>query len=298
MLFEGAATAIVTPFNSDLSINYDKFKELILKQIKDGISAIIVCGTTGEGSTLTLDERKELIRFAVEVANKKVPIIAGSGSNSTDYAIHLSKYAQEVGADGLLIVTPYYNKCNQEGLFIHFSEIAKNVSIPILLYNVPSRTCVDISVDTIVKLSKLPNIVGIKEASTDLNKIAETLSKVDEDFAVYSGNDNLTLPILTLGGKGVISVISNIMPKEMQFLCNSYFNGNLVKARQTQLKLLDMMNSLFIDVNPIPIKEAMNTLGYNVGLTRLPLAKMSTDKYILLNDSIQKQNLKMINEAT
>ncbi len=293
MLFEGAATAIVTPFNSDFSINYDKFKELILDQIKNGISAIVVCGTTGEGSTLNLEEKKELIKFAVNVANKKVPIIAGTGSNNTEYALHLSKCAEEAGADGLLMVTPYYNKCSQEGLLAHFSLIAKSVSLPILLYNVPTRTGVNISVDTVVKLSKINNIVGLKEASTDVARIAEIISKVDDDFAVYSGNDNLTLPLLALGGKGVISVISNIMPKEMQFLCNSYFNGNMVKARQTQLKLLDLMNSLFINVNPIPIKDAMNTLGYNVGQPRLPLVKLSAEDYIVLSDSIQNLGLKM-----
>lgn len=292
MLFEGAATALVTPFNSDMSVNYEKLKQLIKYQIKKGISAIIVCGTTGESSTLTLDEKKEIIRISVETAEKKVPIIAGCGSNNTEYAIALSKYAQEVGADGILIVTPYYNKCNQEGLYEHYSKIAENVSIPILLYNVPSRTGnVDISVDTIIKLSKIKNIVGIKEASTDLVKIAEIISKTDEDFSLYSGNDNLTLPILALGGKGVISVTSNIMPEKMQFLCNSFFNSNMTKARNTQLELLDIMNALFIDINPIPIKEAMNTLGYGVGNLRLPLTKLPYDKYVLLNDSIQKQNL-------
>ncbi len=295
MLFEGAATALVTPFNSDMTVNYEKLEKLIKYQIKKGISAIIVCGTTGESSTLSLDEKKEIIRFSVEVANKKVPIIAGTGSNNTEYSINLSKYAEEVGADGLLIVTPYYNKCNQNGLYEHYSKIAESVSIPVILYNVPSRTGnVDISVDTIVKLSKIDNIVGIKEASTDLVKIAETISKVDENFAVYSGNDNLTLPILALGGKGVISVTSNIMPEKMQFLCNSFFNSNMTKARKTQLELLDIMNALFIDVNPIPIKEAMNTLGYEVGSLRLPLTKLPYEKYIILNDAIQNQGLNMV----
>lgn len=294
MLFEGAAVAIVTPFNSDLSVNYERLKQLINMQIKEGISAIIVCGTTGESSALTLEEKKKIIKFSVDTANKKVPIIAGTGSNNTESSIYLSKYAEEVGADGVLVVTPYYNKCNQEGLFNHYLSIANSISIPVIIYNVPSRTCVDISVDTIVKLSKVENIVGIKEASTDLVKIAEIISKTDENFAVYSGNDNLTLPILALGGKGVISVVCNIMPKKMQFLCNSYFNGNIIQARKTHLEMLDIMNNLFIDVNPIPIKEAMNTLGYSVGPLRLPLTKLSTEKYATLSDSIQEQHLDIV----
>ncbi|MBR1883359.1 MAG: 4-hydroxy-tetrahydrodipicolinate synthase [Clostridia bacterium] len=293
VLFEGVGTALVTPMNSDYSINYDKFEELIINQIKEGVQAIIVIGTTGESSTLSLDEKKQLIKRAVSASKGKVKIIVGTGSNNTESAIYLSKYAEEAGADGLLIVTPYYNKCNQDGLYEHYSKIADSVSIPILLYNVPSRTSVSINPETVIKLSKIKNIVGIKEASTDLVEVAKIIAGTDESFSVYSGNDNLTLPILALGGKGVISVTSNILPKEMVFLCNSYFNSNLTKARQTNEKLLDIMNDLFIDVNPIPIKEAMNTLGYNVGPVRLPLSKMSTEKYIKLNDTMQKYDLKL-----
>ena len=296
IVFEGVATAIVTPFNSDYSINFEKFGELIDYQIKGGVSAVVVCGTTGESATLSTKEKLELIRFAVEKAKGRIKIIAGTGSNNTETAIYLSKEAEDLGADALLVVTPYYNKCNQEGLYEHYKKIASSVTIPILLYNVPSRTSVNILPETTIKLSKIKNIVGIKEAKDDLVQIAEIIAKTDESFSVYSGNDNLTLPILALGGKGVISVVSNIMPKEMVFLCNSYFNSNLIKARSTNSKLLDIMNDLFIDVNPIPVKEAMNTLGFDVGPVRLPLTNMQTDKYIKLNDTLQKYDLNIINK--
>ena len=297
LLFDGVATAIVTPMNGDYSINYEKFGELILNQMKAGVSALVVCGTTGESATLTIKEKLDLIKYAVEKANGKIKIIAGTGSNNTETAIYLSKEAEALGADGLLIVTPYYNKCNQDGLYMHYEKIANSVNLPIILYNVPSRTGVNISAETTVKLSKIDNIIGIKEATTDLVQIAEIISKTDDSFSVYSGNDNLTLPILALGGKGVISVLSNIMPKDMIFLYNSYYNGNLIKARETNNKLLEIMNNLFIDVNPIPVKEAMNTLGYDVGPCRLPLSKMSTEKYIKLNDTLQKYDLEIINKS-
>ena len=297
ILFEGVATALVTPFNDNYSVNYEKFEELIDMQIKSGISAIVVCGTTGESSTLNVDEKKKLFEIAVKKCKGKITVIAGTGSNNTENTIYLSKLAEKIGVDSLLIVTPYYNKCNQEGLYEHYTKVADSVNIPIILYNVPSRTAVNLSAETTIKLSEHKNIVGIKEATTDLVQISKILANVDDDFSLYSGNDNLTLPILALGGKGVISVLSNIMPKEMVFLYNSFYNGNLTKARETNFKLLDIMNNLFIDVNPMPIKEAMNTLGYKVGPCRLPLSKIGLEKYITLNDTLQKYDLNVIYSA-
>lgn len=291
MIFKGAATAIITPFDNNLNVNYNKLKELIEFQISNGIKAIIVCGTTGESSTLTTEEKKEIIRYTVHIVNKRVPVIAGTGTNDTMYSIELSKYAEKVNVDGLLLVTPYYNKCTQEGLYMHYTEIAKSVNLPIILYNVPSRTSVNIAVDTVVRLSKIPNIVGIKEASSDLSHIAEILSKVDNNFDVYSGNDDQILPILSLGGKGVISVISNILPKETNDLCELYFNNNTDEAKILQLKYLKLMKSLFIEVNPIPIKECMNILGYNVGGMRLPLCKMSDKNLQVLKGTLKEFNL-------
>ncbi len=292
MIFKGAATAIVTPFDDNLNVNYSKFKELIEFQISNGIKAIVVCGTTGESSTLTTEEKKELIRYTVEVVNKRVPVIAGTGTNNTAYSIELSKYAEKTNVDGLLLVTPYYNKCTQNGLYLHFNEIAKSVNIPIILYNVPSRTSVNIATETVVKLSKVPNIIGIKEASSDLSQIADILSRVDDNFDVYSGNDDQILPIISLGGKGVISVLSNILPKETDDLCQSYFNGNIEKAKNLQLKYLKLIKNLFIEVNPIPIKECMNILGYNVGGTRLPLSKMTETNIEVLKETLKEFNLK------
>ncbi|MDD2377060.1 MAG: 4-hydroxy-tetrahydrodipicolinate synthase [Clostridia bacterium] len=291
MIFKGAATAIVTPFDNNSNVNYVKLKELIEFQISNGIKAIVVCGTTGEASTLTNEEKKEVIRYTVKIVNKRVPVIAGTGTNNTAYSIELSKCAEKLNVDGLLLVTPYYNKCTQEGLYLHYSEIANSVNLPIILYNVPSRTSVNIAVDTVVRLSKIPNIVGIKEASSNLSQIAEILSKVDETFSLYSGNDDQILPILSLGGKGVISVISNILPKETNKLCELYFNNDTNQAKLLQLKYLKLIKSLFVEVNPIPIKECMNILGYNVGGTRLPLSKMSDTNIQILKDTLKEFNL-------
>ncbi len=288
MIFKGSATAIITPFKDDYSINFKKLEELIEFQILNNTDAIVICGTTGESSTLNRDEKLTLIKRTVEIVNNRIPVIAGSGSNSTEYAIGMSKECEKLGVSALLIVTPYYNKCSQDGLFLHYEKIAKAVKIPIILYNVPSRTGVNISTDTVIKLSKLSNICGIKEASSNISQIAEISSLVQDDFAIYSGNDDQTLPILSLGGMGVISVISNILPNEMHALCNSYFSGDIVKAKNIQLKYLDLMKNLFIDVNPIPIKEAMNILGYNVGPTRLPLSKISDYNMEKLKASLNK----------
>lgn len=277
MIFKGSGVAIITPFDEDDNINYSKFYELIEYQIKNGTDAIIVSGTTGEAPALSDDERRHLMRFAVNKVNKRVPVIIGTGCYNTDYSIELSQYAEFIGADGLLLVTPYYNKCTQEGLYEHFKKIAESVTIPSILYNVPSRTCVNIEAETLVRLSKITNIVGIKEASGNFSQIARMLSLVPNDFAIYSGNDDQTLPLLALGGSGIISVAANIIPKEMHQLCDTFFNGNLEEARKIQLTYLDLMKHLFTEVNPIPIKEAMNILGYEVGPCRLPLCSMSAN---------------------
>lgn len=290
MLFKGSGVALITPFDENNNVNYKKIDELIKFHIKNNTDAIIVCGTTGESSTLSTDEKKELIKHVVKKVNKKIPVIAGTGSNNTQIAIEMSMYAESVGADGLLIVTPYYNKCTQEGLYKHYKKIANNTSLPIILYNVPNRTSVNISVDTVLKLSKIKNIVGIKEASSDISQISQIISKVDKDFLVYSGNDDQILPILSLGGSGVISVLANIYPKEVHDLCYNYFNNNIKESRNLQFKFLNLIKSLFIEVNPIPIKEAMNILKYDVGTCRLPLCKMSTKNKKILEKNISNLN--------
>lgn len=287
-MFKGSGVAIITPFTKNNKINYTKFAELIEYQIKNQTDAIVVCGTTGEASTLSENEKKELINFTVEVVKKRIPVIAGTGGNNTSNVVTLSKYAQKVGADGLLIVTPYYNKCTQNGLYLHYKEISDNANIPIILYNVPSRTGVNIEIETLVKLSNLPNIIGIKEASSNISQIMDIFSRIDKKFLVYSGNDDQILPILSLGGQGVISVLANIYPKETHDICYEFFNGNIDVSRQLQFKYLDLIKSLFKEVNPIPIKEALNYLGYDVGKCRLPLCDMSTKNKDLLINNILK----------
>lgn len=288
MLFEGSGVALVTPFNEDLSINYDKLKELIHFHLENNTDAIILCGTTGESATLSIDEFKEIISFTVKEVNKKFPVIVGSGSNNTSIAVKKSVIAQELGADGLLVVTPYYNKCTDDGLYLHYKEINDNVNIPIILYNVPSRTCVNINMDVLIKLSKLKNIRALKEACPDLSRVSKELLQLPNDFYIYSGNDDLTLPILSLGGKGVISVIANIYPSQMHNLCKSCFNNNFKEARKIHFNNLNLMNLLFCDVNPVPIKSAMNIMGYNVGKCRLPLGDINVDNYRKLNKILKK----------
>ena len=278
MLFKPSGVALVTPFDKKNNVNYIKLEELINFHLANKTDAIIVCGTTGESSTLSENEKKEVIKFVVDKVNGKIPVIAGTGSNSTKTAIEMSKFAQDVGCDGLLIVTPYYNKCSQEGLYKHYKEISNNVSIPIILYNVPSRTGVNITPETVLRLSRIKNICGIKEASGNISQVAKIISLVNNEFFVYSGNDDQTLPILSLGGMGVISVAANIYPQKMHDLCYNYFDNNVKKARKIQFELLKIMEKLLIDVNPIPIKEVMNILGFNVGDVRLPLCKMSKEK--------------------
>ncbi len=274
ILFKGCGTAIATPFTED-GINFEEFGKLLEDQIQKKVDAIIVCGTTGESSTMTEEEKKQTIRFAIEKVNKRIPVIAGTGANNTKTAIALSKYAESVGADGLLLVTPYYNKTTQAGLVAHYSAIAKEVSLPIILYNVPSRTGVNITPETCFELSNIENIVAIKEASGNIAQIAKTASLCQEQLHIYSGNDDQIVPILSLGGLGVISVLSNIEPQFTHTMVMNYLEGKQEEAKKAQLKCLPLVEALFCEVNPIPVKEALNFLGYHYGIPRLPLVPLS-----------------------
>ena len=274
-IFKGVGTALVTPMNDDYSVNYGRLKKLVDEQIKGGVDALIICGTTGEKSTLRYDEHLKVIETAVKSANGRVPIIAGTGSNDTVYSVELCNDARNLGADAFLMVTPYYNKTSQAGLVAHYNYIADRVDRPIILYNVPSRTGVAIKPETYKELSKHENIVAVKEANGDLSSVATTKYLCGDDLDIYSGNDDQTVPIMSLGGLGVISVLSNIAPKTMHDICFDYLNGNTKKAAEDQLKYTGLMNALFSDVNPIPVKEAMNMLGMGVGPCRLPLYKMN-----------------------
>ena len=280
ILFRGCGTAIATPFTNENKINYEVLKKYLDFQIENKVDAIIVCGTTGESATLSNDEKKELINFTVKYVNKKVPVIAGTGSNNTKSAIELSRYAEKVGADGLLVVTPYYNKTTQEGLIKHYTEIAKNVELPIIMYNVPSRTGVNILPETCLELSKIENIVAIKEASGNISQIAKIAQLCRDNLYIYSGNDDQILPILSIGGIGVISVLSNIKPKEVHDICEKYINGNIDNAKEIFLKFLPLANSLFCEVNPIPVKYALSKIGYDFGKPRLPLIELKNKELI------------------
>lgn len=275
-IFTGAATAIITPMNES-GVDYESFARLIDWQIEEGIDAIVVAGTTGEASTLTDEEHKECIRFAVERVGGRVPVIAGTGSNDTVYAIELSKFAEEAGADGLLLVSPYYNKATQKGLIASFTAVADAVSIPCILYNVPSRTGCNILPKTVKELAKHPNIVAIKEASGNISQIAELAALVGDEIDIYSGNDDQIVPILSLGGKGVISVLSNPMPKKTSEMCKMFFEGDVAGARKLQLELLPFVNALFSEVNPIPVKACMNEMGFCQNDIRLPLTEMEEE---------------------
>ena len=290
-VFTGAGVAIVTPMNPDMSINYDKLGELIDWQIENSADAIIICGTTGESTTMTDDEHIDCIKFAVKRTNKRVPVVAGTGSNDTAYAVMMSQEADKAGADALLVVTPYYNKTSQRGLIKHFETIADSVSIPTILYNVPGRTGMTIAVDTYKKLSQHPNIVATKEASGDLSHIAEVIAECGDNLDVYSGVDEQIVPILSLGGKGTISVLANCMPKQTHDICQLYFDGKVDKSKQLQLELMNFINSLFMDVNPIPVKEALNIMGKNVGECRMPLLRMTDVQIDKLKAEMKKVNL-------
>lgn len=274
-IFTGSGTAIVTPMNADGSVNYDSFAEMIEFQIAGGTDCIIVCGTTGEASTLTHEEHIETIRFCIDKVAKRVPVIAGTGSNCTETAIYLSKAAQECGADGILVVTPYYNKATQNGLFAHFSAIANAVSIPVVLYNIPGRTSCKMLPETIARLyTEVENIVAVKEASGDMSAAAKVAQLTGGKMDIYSGNDDQVLPILSLGGKGVISVLSNIAPKETHEMVASYLEGDTKRSLELQLKYLPLISALFCEVNPIPVKKALNLMGMNAGPLRMPLTEM------------------------
>ena len=274
IIFKGYATAIITPFNEN-GVNFDEFKKLIEFQIENGADALVVCGTTGESSTMTLEEKKQTIKFAIDVANKRIPIIAGTGGNCTKSVIEMTKYAENIGADAVLIVTPYYNKTTQAGLLAHYSEIAKNTNLPIILYSVPSRTGVNINPSTCLELSKIDNIVAIKEASGNLSQIAEIASLCGDNLHIYSGNDDQILPTLSVGGLGVISVLSNVYPKYTHDMVYNFLNGNINEAISMQLNSIELIKALFCEVNPIPVKEALNIIGFNVGIPRLPLIELS-----------------------
>lgn len=274
-LFTGVATALATPFN-DKGVNIPEFKKFIEFQIDSGIDALVVCGTTGESSTMTQEEKIQTIECAVSTSNKRVPVIVGTGSNDTSTAIINSIIAQELGADGLLVVTPYYNKTTQAGLIEHFKAIASSVSIPIILYNVPSRTGMNIAPETCFALSKIDNIVGIKEASGNISQVAKIAELCGDDFSIYSGNDDQIVPILSLGGKGVISVLSNIKPELTCSITNSFFKKATDEACYYQLQALPLINTLFEETNPIPVKAGINMLGFNFGSPRLPLIECSS----------------------
>ena len=291
-VFTGAGVAIVTPFHEDYSINFEAFAELIEYQIANSTDAIIVMGTTGESATTTIEEHIEAIRFCVKTVNGRVPVVAGTGSNSTDTAVYLSVEAQKCGADGLLVVSPYYNKATQNGLYHHYKTIAAAVKLPIILYNVPSRTGCNILPETVVRLCRdVENIVGVKEASGNIAQIVKLFALADGVADVYSGNDDQIVPILSLGGKGVISVASNIIPSEMHRMCEFALKGDFASARELQLKYLELINALFCDVNPIPVKEAMNLLGKDVGSCRLPLVSPDEPKIEVIKGALQRAGL-------
>lgn len=277
IVFKGSGVAIITPMFEDRSVNFEALGRIIEFQIKNKTDAIITCGTTGEAATMSDDERAKVIKYTVEKVAGRIPVIAGSGSNDTEHALKMSKIAQSLGVDALLMVTPYYNKTSQNGLIKHFTRIADNVDLPVILYNVPSRTGVSISPETYLKLSKHPNIVATKEASGDISAVAKTISLCGDDLAVYSGCDDQIIPILSLGGLGVISVFANICPLECHEINQKYFDGNLGEARNLFLKAIDLMDALFCDINPIPVKAAMDLLGFNCGNCRLPLVPLSDE---------------------
>lgn len=288
-IFTGAGVAIVTPFHEDGSVNYEAFAEQIELQIAGGTDAIIVCGTTGESSTLTHEEHLDVIRYCVKQVNKRIPVIAGTGSNCTETAIYLSQEAEKAGVDGLLIVTPYYNKCTQKGLYEHFKMVAESVNLPIILYNIPGRTGgVLIQPETVVSLCRnVKNIVGVKDATGNISGVAKVLQLADDDVDLYSGNDDQIVPILSLGGKGVISVLSNVAPRQTHDICQLYFDGKVKESAALQLKALPVIDGLFCEVNPIPVKKAMNLMGLNAGPLRRPLTEMEEEHAAKLADAMK-----------
>lgn len=290
-IFTGSGVAIVTPFNPDGSINFAELKRLIEFQLENGTDAIISCGTTGEASTLTDDEQIECVRFTVETVNKRVPVIAGAGSNDTNHAIKLARGCVEAGADALLLVTPYYNKASAKGLVMHYSAISDAANVPIILYNVPGRTGLNVTPKVCYELSKIKNVVAIKEASGNLSQVAEIAALCGPDFDIYSGNDDQILPLLSLGGKGVISVLANIAPKNTHDMVMSFLEGDIKKSIQLQLDAIALIKALFIEVNPIPVKTAVNLMGYNAGSCKMPLCDMDEANVEILKKEMKNYGL-------
>ena len=291
IIFKGCGTAIITPFTKDNQVDYDAFKKMLEFQVENGADCIIVCGTTGEASTMTTDEKKKTIEFALKTINKRIPVIAGTGSNCTESAIEMTKYCESIGVDGALVVTPYYNKTTQAGLVAHYTAIANATKLPIVLYNVPGRTGVNIQPKTCLELSKIENIVAIKEASGNLSQIAEIANLCRDDLNIYSGNDDQIIPILSLGGLGVISVLSNIMPKYTHQMTEEFFNHNTKDAAKMQVDSIPLIKALFCEVNPIPVKAACNLLDLGGGAPRLPLVPMSETNLEVLKAEMKKMNL-------
>ncbi len=291
-IFKGAGVALVTPMNADGSVNYDKLAELIEFQIAGGTDCILTCGTTGEASTMSEEEHMDVVRFTIEKVNHRVPVIAGTGSNCTETAVKLSVQAEEAGADGVLLVTPYYNKATQGGLIQHFTAVASKVKIPCILYNIPSRTGVTIQPETMAYLYKnVENIVGVKDATGNISMTTKLMTMVDEDFCLYSGDDDEVIPVLSVGGAGVFSVLSNIAPKEVHDMCASWFAGDVKTALKEQLRAYDLIKALFSEVNPIPVKAAMNLMGMNAGPMRLPLTEMEPQNQAKLREELVRYGL-------
>ena len=284
-IFKGSGVAIITPFTST-GVNFEKLDELIEWQIKESTDAIVVCGTTGEASTMTLEEKKQVIKFTTDKVNRRIPVIAGTGSNNTDKSISMSKWAESVGVDAVLVITPYYNKTTQKGLFQHFKAVNDCINIPMVLYNVPGRTGMNINPETLLKLSPLKNVVAIKEASGNLSQILKMKALCKDRFDIYSGNDDQIVPILSIGGIGVISVLANVIPKDVHNMVTYYLNGDTKKALNLQLSTFTLTSALFVETNPIPVKTAMNLLSHNVGPLRLPLCDMEEKNLGILKSAL------------
>lgn len=292
MIFKGSAVALVTPF-TETGVDFETLGKLVEFHIENKTDALLVCGTTGESTTMSDDEQLTVIKYVVDKVNKRIPVIAGTGSNNTMHSVHLSQKAEKLGADGLLVITPYYNKANQNGLKKHFETIAKSVNLPIILYNVPGRTSMNIKPSMVAELAKIDNIVAVKEASGDIAQVAEIARLVPKDFAIYSGNDDSILPLLSVGGHGVISVLANICPKETHDLVQKFFDGDIEGSRELQLGMKPLIDTLFIEVNPIPVKTAMNLLGFEVGNLRLPLAEMDPKNLEVLKQELVNRGLNL-----
>ena len=291
-IFKGAGVAIITPMKENLEVNYDKLDEILEEQIAGSTDAVIICGTTGESATLSEEEHMDVIRFTIERVNHRIPVIAGTGSNSTATAVQLSKEAAEAGAEGLLLVTPYYNKATQNGLFAHFKTIADAVKLPVILYNVPGRTGCNLMPKTVVRLcTEVSNIVAIKEASGNLGQVVKLMALADGKLDLYSGNDDQIVPLMSLGGKGVISVLSNVAPRQVHDICQKFFDGDVEGSMKEQLRAIELCDALFCEVNPIPVKEALNLMGKEVGPTHMPLSKMEPEHVEVLKTAMQNYGI-------